>query len=141
MSLLAFLLACTGASTDDSGKNPTTDTTDTDTTDTDTTDTDTTDTDTTPTCDPMNSAADWAWYGACPQMRTPCDIVVTGCSFAIDYEADGGMTMSMPFGGTINGNVVTFNDDNGVTGCVGTLTAPDQIEGSCDGGCTFELHQ
>ena len=72
-------------------------------------------------------------------MRTPCDIVVDGCSFTIDYEADGGMTMGMPTGGTIEGDTVTFTEDNGVTGCTETIIDADTVEGTCDGGCTYTL--
>lgn len=91
------------------------------------------------TCDTLTSGTDWAWDGACPQMPTPCDIVVTGCSLAIDYEADGGMTMGMPFAGTISGDTITFEDGDMVTGCVGTIVDADHVTGSCDSGCTFEL--
>lgn len=128
--LLSLLLACTGTS-DDSAKVDTDVPTDTDTTPTDT--------NTTPACVTVNSGTNWAWNGECPQMKTKCDIVVTECTLAIDYEADGGMTMDMPYGGVIVGDVVTFNDDNGVTGCVGTVIDADTIEGTCASGCTFDL--
>lgn len=95
--------------------------------------------DTAGTCDAVNSGTDWAWEGACPQMYTPCDIVVTECSLAIDYEADGGMTMGMPFAGTISGNTITFEDGDLVTGCVGTIEDADHISGTCDGPCEFTL--
>ncbi len=89
-------------------------------------------------CSTVNSGDNWAWNGECPQMKTPCDLVVTGCEIAIDYTADGGMTMDMPKNGTVAGDTVTF-DDNGVSGCVGTVLSADEIEGTCDGGCTFTL--
>lgn len=98
------------------------------------------DTDTDPgSCDPMSSGNDWAWSGQCPGMVTPCDITVDGCAVTIDYSADGGMTMGMPYSATISGSTVTFADDNTKSGCVGTLDDPDTITGTCDGGCTFTL--
>ncbi|MBM4364807.1 MAG: hypothetical protein FJ102_01220 [Deltaproteobacteria bacterium] len=97
--------------------------------------------DTEPTCATVESGDNWAWDGECPQMKTPCDIVVTECSLAIDYEADGGMTMGMPFSGTIEGDTITFANDNGVDDCVGTVIAADEIEGTCKGGCTFTLRR
>lgn len=90
-------------------------------------------------CDTLSSGDDWKWDGACPQMPTPCDIVVTECSLAIDYEADGGMTMGMPYAGTIEGDTITFADGDSRTGCVGTIKGPDRVTGSCDGGCEFTL--
>lgn len=90
-------------------------------------------------CDPMRSGTDWAWDGQCPMMVTPCDIVVDGCSLTIDYEADGGMTMGMPYTGTISGDQISFEDGDSVDGCTGTLIDPDTVEGSCAGGCTFTL--
>ncbi len=90
-------------------------------------------------CSEVTSGDDWAWNGACPKMRTPCDIVVTECSFEIDYEADGGMTMGMPYAATVAADVVTFADGDTVTGCVGTVLSSDRIEGTCDGGCAFTL--
>ena len=98
------------------------------------------DTDTT-ACAQVNSGTEWEWDGACPGMPTPCDIVVTGCSLAIDYAADGGMTMGMPYSGTIDGDTVTFADDDYVEGCVGTVIDADTIEGSCGSGCDFSLAQ
>lgn len=95
----------------------------------------------TASCSELSSGTDWAWNGECPQMPTPCDIVVTGCSLVIDYEADGGMTMDMPYSGSIAGDTVTFADDNGLTGCVGTILDADHVEGTCDGGCTFQLRR
>ena len=97
------------------------------------------DSDTELTCDTLNSGTNWGWSGDCPRMRTPCDIVVTECSFTIDYEADGGMTMGMPYAGTIAGDEVVFEDGDTVSGCTGMLLAADTIEGSCDDGCTFSL--
>lgn len=94
-----------------------------------------------PGCDAVSSADDWYWQGQCPQMVTPCDLVVSGCTLSIDYAADGGMTMGMPYSGTIDGATVTFADDNTVDGCVGTVMSPDRIEGSCGSGCTFALRR
>lgn len=94
-----------------------------------------------PPCVTVNSGTEWSWYGECPQMPTPCDIVVTECAMAIDYEADGGMTMGMPFAATISGSTITFEDGSSVPGCTGTVMDADHIEGSCEGGCTFELRQ
>lgn len=74
-------------------------------------------------------------------MRTPCDIVVTECSLTIDYSADGGMTMGMPYAGTIEGDTITFEDGDGVNGCVGTIEDADTVSGTCDGGCTFTLRR
>lgn len=117
---LLLLAACTGGKVDDSGP------------------ADTADTDAAP-CATLASGDDWAWQGECPQMRTPCDIVVTECALAIDYAADGGMTMGMPYAGTIDGTTITFEDGDSVTGCVGTIEDADTVSGTCDGGCTFTL--
>jgi len=144
MLTLTLFLACAGgaktddstAATDDSGA--TTD--DSGATDDSTAADDSAD-DTAPTCDPMTSGDDWAWLGECPQMRTPCDIVVDGCSLTIDYSADGGMTMGMPYSATIEGSTVTFSDDNSVSGCVGTLESADKVTGTCSNGCTFTLRR
>lgn len=92
-------------------------------------------------CSALSSGDDWAWNGECPQMRTPCDIVVDGCSLTIDYEADGGMTMGMPYEGTIEGDTITFADGGSVNGCVGTIETADKVSGTCDGGCTFTLRR
>lgn len=86
------------------------------------------------------ASGDWAFKGECPQMRTPLVMTVTDCSFTLDYSGTG-MTMGMPYAGTIDGDVVTFEDGDSVTGCTGTAEAPDQITGTCDGGCTFSLVQ
>ncbi len=125
MFFLLSLLACSGS--DDSDV--------TDTPDTEVVDTDAAE------CATVNAGTDWAWNGECPQMRTPCDIVVDGCSLAIDYAADGGMTMGMPYSGTIAGSTVTFADGDEVTGCVGTVVDADTIEGTCGDGCTFTLER
>lgn len=92
-------------------------------------------------CAMVNSGTNWAWDGACPQMVTPCDMVVDGCSLAIDYDADGGMTMGMPYSGSVSGTTVTFADDDDVKGCVGTVVDADTIEGTCGNGCTFTLER
>ncbi len=97
--------------------------------------------DTAPACATVNSGTDWAWHGACPQMTTPVDIVVTGCALALDYQADGGMTMGMPYDGTVTDSTVTFGAGDSVTGCVGDVVSADRIEGTCDGGCAFTLRR
>lgn len=139
MLTLLLLLACTGdTKTDDTSDNTGDDSADTSQ---DTGDTDTGDTDTGPTCATLNSGDDWSFNGECPQMRTPCDIVVDGCSLTIDYAADGGMTMGMPYEGTIEGDTITFADGDSVTGCVGTIEDADTVSGTCDGGCSFTLRR
>lgn len=92
-------------------------------------------------CATVTSADDWAWYGECPQMTTPVDLDVEGCALSLDYAADGGMTMGMPYAGTISGDTVTFEAGDTVTGCVGTVNGADRIEGTCGGGCTFTLRR
>lgn len=130
MFVLALLIACgTATKAVDSAA-----------ADTSTTDT-STNGDTGAACSVLNSGTDWAWLGECPQMRTPMDLVVTGCSLAIDYDADGGMTMGMPYAGTVSGSTVTFDAGDSVTGCTGTVVSADRIEGSCDGGCTYTLRR
>ncbi len=119
---LLLLLACTGAPGDDTGT-PGDDTS--------------ADTDTAPACSTLNSGDDWAWNGECPQMRTPCDIVVTACSFTIDYDADGGMTMGMPYAGTIDADTTTFEDGDSVPGCVGSVEDADPGSRACAHGWTF----
>lgn len=131
--LLALLIACS-AGTTNSG------TTDSGAADSaDSADTDTGTGDTGPACATMNSGDDWAWSGECPGMTTPVVISVDGCALTLDYDAVGGMTMGMPYSATIEGDVVTFADDNGVDGCVGTVDTADKITGSCADGCTFKL--
>jgi hypothetical protein len=88
-----------------------------------------------PACDTMTAGEDWAWRGECPQMLTPCEIEVDGCSLSIAYSS--GMTMGMPNGGEISGDQITFTGGN-YDNCVGTLEDADTISGSCD-GCTFTL--
>ena len=117
MLTLLLFLACAGETkTDDSSSNTGDDSADT--TD-DSGGADDSAGETGPTCDAMSSGDDWYWNGECPQMRTPCDIVVDGCSLTIDYNADGGMTMGMPYEATIEGSTVTFADGDSMTGCVG----------------------
>ncbi len=125
MLTLLLLLACTGdTKTDDTSDNTGDDSADT-----------------ASACATLNSGDDWDFNGECPQMRTPCDIVVDGCSLTIDYAADGGMTMGMPYEGTIEGDTITFADGDSVTGCVGTIEDADTVSGTCDGGCTFTLRR
>ena len=125
-----LMAACTGKAADDTGA-PADDTS---------ADTDT-DTDTTAACSTLSSGEDWVWNGECPQMRTPCDIVVEECALTIDYSADGGMTMGMPYTATIDGDTITFEDGDSITGCVGTIEDADTVSGTCDGGCTFTLRR
>ena len=94
-----------------------------------------------PACATLNSGDNWAWQGECPQMYTPCDIVVTDCTLAIDYAADGGMTMGMPYSGTITDSTITFADGDSVLGCTGTIEDADSVSGSCADGCTFTLRR
>lgn len=131
MLIITLLLACSGGGSTDKDAGALDDSAATD---------DTAE-DTAPACAEMNSGEDWVWSGECPQMRTPCDIVVDGCALSIDYTADGGMTMGMPYAGTLAGSTVTFEDGDTVTGCVGTLESADKLTGTCDGGCTFTLRQ
>jgi hypothetical protein len=127
LALLALLAACTGTTADDTGKAAGDDSAAD------------TDTDTDAACTTLTGGDDWVWNGECPQMRTPCDIVVNECALEIDYGADGGMTMGMPYAATIAGDTITFADGDTVTGCVGTIEDADTVSGSCDGGCTFTL--
>lgn len=99
------------------------------------------DSETDPACVEVNSGDDWAWSGECPQMATPVVITVDGCELALDYDAVGGMTMGMPYSGMIDGDQVTFADDNGVEGCSGTVKDADTITGSCGDGCTYKLRR
>lgn len=136
MLILLTLMSCSDKSTESA------DTSDNTTTSADSSaDSGTTDSPTAPACATVSSGTEWAWYGECPQMTTPCDLVVDGCSITIDYEADGGMTMQMPGSGIIEGDTITFGNERSVTGCVGTVESPDSISGSCDSGCTFTLRQ
>lgn len=125
MLIFLTLLAC--PATDDSAKADTNSDTNTDT-------------GTPAVCSELSSATDWYWNGTCPQMVTPCDIVVDGCTLTIDYEADGGMTMGMPYSGTIDGDTITFADGDGPTGCVGTIISAGEVTGTCD-GCEFTLER
>lgn len=139
MLTLLLLLACTGdTKTDDTSDNGGDDSADTSGGDDTANDSGG---DTAPECATLNSGDDWSWNGDCPQMRTPCDIVVDGCSLTIDYAADGGMTMGMPYEGTIEGDTITFADGDSVTGCVGTIEDADTVSGTCDGGCDFTLRR
>lgn len=95
--------------------------------------------DTAPACAVLDPGEDWAWNGDCPQMRTPCEIVVDGCDVEIAYSS--GMTMGMPYAGTIDGDTITFQDGDTVDGCVGTVEDADKVTGSCGGGCTFTLRR
>lgn len=140
-----LLLACaTGAGSDpvDTSRGDGADTSSDDTSETSNGDTsggDTSGGDTAPACVTVNSGDDWAWTGECPGMTTQVVVTVKGCAMALDYDAVGGMTMGMPYSATIDGDVVTFADDDTVDGCVGTVETADKITGSCDGGCTFRL--
>lgn len=84
----------------------------------------------------------WAFDGECPRMKTPCELTVAdeaSCRFDIAYSS--GMTMGMPYEMTISGMSVSFGDGDQLTGCTGTVIKGDLIEGSCDGGCSFELYR
>jgi hypothetical protein len=131
---LALLLACSDKGDDSNAESDADTDADADTD---------TDTDTGPVCTKLSSATDWTWDGTCPGMLTPCDIVVKDCALTIDYAADGGMTMGMPFSGTIDGKTITFADDNALVGCVGTIKDPDHVEGTCTNGsgCAFLLYR
>jgi hypothetical protein len=128
--ILSLLLACTGAT--DSAKPEDSGTADT-------MDSGTADTETTYACGAVNPGDDWAWTGECPQMTTPVAITVDGCTLTLDYDSVGGMTMGMPFSATIQGDTVTFADDNSVDGCVATIETADKMSGACADGCTFKL--
>lgn len=130
MLTLLFLACATGGDSSEKADSGAADTTDS---------ADTSGDDTAPACSTVNSGDDWAWSGECPQMSTPVVITVDGCAMTLDYDAVGGMTMGMPYSATIDGDTVTFADDNSVGGCVGTVETADKITGSCDGGCTFKL--
>ncbi len=97
--------------------------------------------DTAPACETVNEGDDWAWSGDCPGMTTPVVITVDECELTLDYEAVGGMTMGMPYSGTVEGDVVTFANDNSVKDCVGTVAKADKITGTCKGGCEFTLRR
>ena len=127
MILLSLLIACTGASPD-SGVSDSSDAVDTVDTE-----------DTGPACTALTTADDWAWKGECPQMTTPCELSVNACAVSITYSS--GMDMNMPYSATVSGDTVTFDDNSTVTGCVGTITGPDTIEGTCGSGCTFTLQR
>lgn len=92
-----------------------------------------------PACAVVNSGDDWSWSGECPQMGTPVVITVDGCTMTLDYDPVGGMTMGMPYSATIEGDVVTFANDDSVDDCVGTVETADRITGTCEGGCTYKL--
>lgn len=123
--LLPLLFACTGTSKES-------------TTTDDSSATDDSSESEAPGCDAMTAGEDWTWEGECPQMLTPCEIQVEGCSIIIGYKS--GMTMDMPRGGEIVGNTITFTD-SGIAGCVGTLEDANNVSGTCDGGCTFTLYR
>ena len=124
MFFLSLLIACTGASPDSSVADSS----------------DSVDTvDTGPACTALTTADDWAWEGECPQMTTPCELSVNACAVSIAYSS--GMDMNMPYSATVSGDTVTFDDNSTVTGCVGTITGPDTIEGTCGSGCTFTLQR
>jgi hypothetical protein len=86
-------------------------------------------------CIALEAGSDWAWSGDCPGMRTPCELAQAGCAVELSYD---GMTMGMPYSGTVAGDQVSFADDNSVHGCAGTAVSPSEISGTCD-GCTFLL--
>lgn len=126
MLIALFAVACSGTA-DSTGKTGET------TTDSTTTTSETTQT--TPACTEVTTGDNWAWYGECPQMKTPCVVTFTDCSVTVEYP--GGMTMDMPTGGTIEGNTITFAGGKKLN-CVGTIEDGENISGTCD-GCTFTL--
>jgi hypothetical protein len=134
MLLALLLLACSDKSSDDSGNAADGGTADGGTADGGTADGGSGE------CTAINDG-NWAWRGECPQMGTPVVIAVDGCALALDYDAVGGMTMGMPYAGTLGVDTVVFDDGDSVGGCVGDILGPDEIEGSCDGGCTYTLEQ
>lgn len=91
-------------------------------------------------CTPITPGDDWSWTGECPQMTTDVAITIEGCELTLDYDSVGGMTMGMPYSGTIEGDTVTFADDNSVEGCVGIIDNENKITGTCD-GCEFKLRR
>ena len=131
--MIPLLLLAIGCGDKDDGTDDTQDTQDTlDTQDTSVEDSGA-------TCDPMNSGEDWDFRGQCPGMQTPCEILVDGCSLTITYSS--GMTMGMPYAGTIEGSTIHFEDGDSVLGCVGTLEDEDNVTGTCEGGCEFTLRR
>ncbi len=113
MTFLMFLAACGSPGTDTAGGDP--------------------------ACATLTPGTDWAWHGACPQMTTPVDVAVDGCALTLDYTHHDGMTMGMPYAGTVDGDTVTFAAGDTVTGCLGTVVSADRVDGTCDGGCAFSL--
>lgn len=86
----------------------------------------------------------WQWSGDCPQMITPCDLVCSDGTLTIDYEADGGMTMGMPYSATVEGTNVVFEDGDSVGGCTGVIANDGNILGQCstpNGTCDFLLYR
>ena len=51
------------------------------------------------------------------------------------------MTMVMPYSATVVGDTVTFADDNGVDGWVGTVEDSSRITGAYGDGCTYTLRR
>jgi len=137
MILALFLLACSGGTDANNADDTSAADADTDT-DADTDADSDSDSDTDADCSAVTAGDDWAWTGACPGMTTPVSVAVDGCILTLDYGS-GGMTMGMPYAGTVSGTTVTFEDGDSVTGCTGTVESADKIEGSCDGGCTYKL--
>lgn len=84
----------------------------------------------------VRPAEDWWWWGECPEMGTPTGIRMTDCAMTLAY---GPMDMGMPYSATVEGDRVTFADGENRTGCVGFVVSADEIDGYCDGRCTFEL--
>lgn len=108
----------------------------------DTSDTEDTGTEELPVVCGVTVAEDWAFFGECPRMRTPCEIWVADeatCAFEVTYSS--GMTMGMPYSFTVDGDTLTFGDDDEIFGCVATLQGPDYASGSCEDGCTFTLER
>lgn len=117
---LLLLAACSGdkSATTDSGA-----------------DTDTEDTDTPTTGCTAPSEGGWSMNGSCFGMLMTGTLTVEsdGCSFTF---SDWDMPMSVPDGGTVDGDDVTL-DWPGLDGCTGT-TDGTSMEGSCGDGCTWD---
>ena len=108
----------------------------TDTADTDDTDAGTTDTDTNePAGCTAPSEGVWTMSGSCfgMDMVGTLTLEADGCSFTF---SDWDMAMSVPEGGTVSGNAVTFTGA-GWNDCTGT-TDGTSMSGGCGDGCTYD---
>jgi hypothetical protein len=142
--LALALAACGGDKTTGSGDTGDSDTTDpVDTTDTDTTPTDTTDPTDSGTTAPCVVLADGRWEGDGPAfgmtMTGTLTMDVAGCTFAF---SDWSMAMSVPDGGIVVGDTVTFTGAMGWDSCEGQVN-PDGtgMAGDCDFGAFTMMFQ